>query len=99
MADCRWATARARTLARPTRGSGCRPGIGRSARGLRLCCALYGQRSTLWPILRPAQPVRGRDADADTGRGPADAVHRLGAGRPVLIPVDWLLVRAAGGAS
>ncbi len=53
------------------------------------------QRRALHPLLRLPQPLRRLDAGARPGRQLPDAVRRLGAGRPLQLPADRLLVRAA----
>ena len=47
-------------------------------------------------LLRLPEPVHRLDADPGAGRLAADAVHRLGGRRPLLLPADRLLVRRRG---
>ncbi len=56
---------------------------------------LHGRRRRGAPLLRLHRVLRLLDADARRGREPADAAHRLGARRPLLLPTDRLLARAA----
>ncbi len=56
---------------------------------------LHGRRPRGTPLFRVHRVLRLLDAHARRGREPADASRRLGARRPLVVPADRLLARAA----
>ena len=68
---------------------------GRRLPDRRLLDRLHGRRRRGAPLLRVHGAVRLLDAAARPGREPAAPARRLGHGRPLVLPADRLLARAA----